>query len=335
MALKRVLGRKSTRAERYKVERGQKLSVFKYIDLFRFKKPCSNKWRELSMTQVEAIRDKLQLVKGEWVKNLTDVVTKIYNCLPSEYGPSRKLHITENSEVENSPFPSSASTFPRPVNQINSEGGSFESMNDGIVDEAQISSSAEAITSHKRSACDPYPLAAKRRCLGQIMPRPLAAESEPQNNQRVQPSSHLINYDSTRPGMLEGANPQSIPTTEASLAPAVSNSIYPDSDHIDAVLIDEIIASAEPRDSQPAYSYDIDAPSIDEIIASAEPRDSQPAYGYDIDAVLIDEIIASAEPRDSQPAYGYDIDPPPNLAYQWSPPNIPNDISTQQPILAI
>ncbi|KAL3469039.1 hypothetical protein BJX99DRAFT_89420 [Aspergillus californicus] len=112
-----------------------------------------------------SIRDKLKLVEGEWVNKVTDVITKIYNCLPSEYGPSRKLRITGNSEVEISPFPSSASTFPRPVNRINSEGGSFESMNDGMVDEEQISSSAEAITYHKRSACDPYPLAAKRRCL--------------------------------------------------------------------------------------------------------------------------------------------------------------------------
>lgn len=97
---------------------------------------------------------------------------------------------------------------------------------------------------------------------------------------------------------------------QSSLAPVVSNSIYPD-------------------------DYNTGPDSMDAVIASAEPRVSWPMGmdGYDTEPDPMDAIIASAEPRISWPTID-DLVPVEHGAYQWSPPNIPNNILGQHSVAA-
>lgn len=67
----------------------------------------------------------------------------------------------------------------------------------------QNSSSAEAITSHKRPACDFNLLAAKRQCLGPLRRPGYQAEAEARNNHGVQPGGFLINDCQHVQGVLQ------------------------------------------------------------------------------------------------------------------------------------
>ncbi|KAI9035058.1 uncharacterized protein KD926_004674 [Aspergillus affinis] len=401
VALQRVLGHKASRAEDFKVDRGKKLSHFELVDLFRISKPHWRKWRKISMSKVHMIRKNLKPVQEEWAKDLNDVLSKIYKQIPSrtpfipEMGEGEAR--TPDSEAENSNLP--ILSFSASADQVDSQADSLESRKRGTIQKEQNSSSAEAIISNKRSACDLYPLATKRQCVRQVaLPsQGHTAESGFPNNRTVQPS----NDNSARPGMLDVSplrdfGTQSNPVIEyqtlgcplsdnsdainlssgnqprnsfsqastgtlllhdgttmsqkqtqlfeartrsrqSSLAPVVGNSIYPDGYSTDADPIDAINASAEPRVSWPTGmdSYDPDADPIDAINASAEPRVSWPTGmdSYDPDADPIDAIIASAEPRISWPSID-DIVSVEHGAYQWSPPNIPNNVLGQHSVTA-
>ncbi|KAE8130816.1 hypothetical protein BDV38DRAFT_43003 [Aspergillus pseudotamarii] len=400
VALQRVLGHKASRAEDFKVDRGKKLSHFELIDIFRISKPHWTKWRKIKLFKVHMICKALRPVQAEWAKDLADVLSKIYKQIPSQTLFTSKTREEEaqtpDSEVENSNLP--MSSFSTSADQVDSQADGLEKRNNGTIHKEQNMSSAEAIISNKRSACDLYPLAAKRQCLTQVaLPsQGHVSESGPRKNRTVQPS----NDNSARPGMLDVSplrdfGSQSNPAIEyqtfgcprsdnsaainissrnqlrnsisraltgtpllhgttmsqkqiqffeaqtrsrqSSLAPVVGNSIYTDGYNTGPDSIDAIIASAEPRISWPTGmdSYDTDTDPIDAIIASAEPRVSWPTGmdSYNTDTGPIDAIIASAEPRVSWPTID-NIASIEHGAYQWSPPNISNNVLDQHPVAA-
>ncbi|RAK94819.1 uncharacterized protein BO80DRAFT_439888, partial [Aspergillus ibericus CBS 121593] len=188
VALQRVLGHKASRAEDFKVDRGKKLSHFELVDLFRISKPHWRKWRKI--------------IQEEWAKDLNDVLSKIYKQIPSqtpfipEMGEGEAR--TPDSEVENSNLP--ILSFSASADQVDSQADSLESRKRGTIQKEQNSSSAEAIISNKRSACDLYPLATKRQCVGQVVlpSQGHTAESGVPNNRTVQPS----NDNSARPDSI-------------------------------------------------------------------------------------------------------------------------------------
>ncbi|KAL2802106.1 hypothetical protein BJX63DRAFT_415848 [Aspergillus granulosus] len=197
VALQRVLCHKPSRAEDYKVERGKKLSNFELIDLFRISKPYWRKWREIQLAKVQMISRNLRPVEAEWAEDLSAVLSRVYQCIPSQTTREGETQ-TRDYEVENPimPLPS----FRTSEDPADSHADSLENRNDETLDREPISSSAEMITSNKRPASGLCP-AAKRQCLGQVTP-PLqgsTATSDLQNDRTVHPS----NDDSARRGGLD------------------------------------------------------------------------------------------------------------------------------------
>ncbi|KAE8311129.1 hypothetical protein BDV41DRAFT_543070 [Aspergillus transmontanensis] len=135
----------------------------------------------------------LRPVQAEWAKDLADVLSKIYKQIPSQtlFTPKTREEEaqTPDSEVENPNL--SMSSFSTSADQVDSQADSLEKRNNGTIHKEQNLSSAEAIISNKRSACDLYPLAAKRQCLTQVaLPsQGHVSESGPRKNRTVQPSN--------------------------------------------------------------------------------------------------------------------------------------------------
>ncbi|KAL4925816.1 uncharacterized protein BDV17DRAFT_166965 [Aspergillus undulatus] len=338
VALQRVLGHKPSRAEDFKVDRGKKLSNFELIDLFRISKPHWIKWRKIKLSKVEMIHKNLRPVQAECAKDLADVLSKVYKHIPSQtpFIPERREGEaqTTDSEVENTNLP--ILSFSPSADPVDSQGDSLEGRNDETLDKEPSSNSAEATTSNKRSACDLYPLAAKKQCLGQVaLPsQGRTAEPDPLNDRTVHPS----NDNSARPGSLDisplrdfGAqsNPaidyQAVGCSLSDNSAAINFSLRnPQRDSFSRASNgtprphDEIampqgqiqLFEAQARSRQPSPApvvdnsiypddYNIGPDSIDAIIASAEPRVPWPTgvESYDADPGPIDAITASAEPR--------------------------------------
>jgi hypothetical protein len=356
-ALKRALGHKASRAEEYKVDRGKKLSNFEFIDLFRISKPHWRKWvnflsfwfcpiliiyrwRYIELEKVEMISRNLQPVEAEWAEDLSAVLSRVYQCLPSQTTRDGATRI-QDSELEDPIIPSP--NFRTPEDPADSHADSLGSRYNETLDRELISSPAETIISNKRPASDLCP-AAKRQRLEQVTPPSQVPDL--QNDRTVQPS----NDDSARRGGLDvsplrdfGAQPNpavaqgrfqlfqaQTRSREPSLAAVVDDSISPDQ-------LDAIIASAEHRVPWPGMASCDDDPDLDAIIASAEHRVPWPTgitnCGADRD---LDAIIASAEHRVPWPGMA-SCDDDPDLdaiiasaehrvpwsggAYQWPLPN--------------
>ncbi|PYH75357.1 hypothetical protein BO82DRAFT_396896 [Aspergillus uvarum CBS 121591] len=366
VALQRVLGHKPSRAEVWKVDRGEKLSNFELIDLFRISKPNWIKWRKIKLSKVQLIRQNLRPVQAEWAKILTDALWKVYKHIPSEIPfvhESREREAqTIDSEVENPQQP--ILCYHTSADLVDSQGD-LESRNEETLDNEPSSNSAEAITSNKRSACDLYPTSAKRQCLKQVA-LPLECrrvESDPPNNRTANPCNNNSSHSWTLNACCQrdfGAQPNSAIDYQTSGFSLSHNSTDMDFDSIrqqqdsisrasngtprpydEAAIpqgqIQVLGVQAGSRGPSPApvvgnfvYTddYNNGPDPIDAIIASAEPRIPWPRGmdGYDPDCNPVDAIIASAEPRVPWPSIDGIVSVE-SGAYQWS-------LSNQRPIAA-